>query len=555
MKRLIAIALCLVLGLSLFAGCGGKGGNTGTERPRVDEQGRTIITIGIPRSPLVEDYDTNKFTLWLEETTGHNIEFEYFSAVDAASQLSTRVNGGMQLPDILWGFELGSGVRSVYKDYGDSGFLIDLKEYFDNKEKSKNFWDLMEKAFPDELEFNHMLNRMTDQEHGAMYAFPIIETSAVDQMSYQVYINQQWLTNLKLEMPTDNESLLNVLRAFKTQDPNGNGKPDEQPLVATDTITLGGHGIGWLESLFLPTRMTTIFNLDENDQLTLPYTTEEYRKALDFISNLVEEGLLADSNFKWSPTQVTNQLNPADGVNTVGIFVGHPSVVFQYGQQSNLEYEALPLWSYAVPREPTMNLRYFITADCQDPDAAWDIFMAACSDEGAKRQRYGEKGVDWLEAEEGAKSYLGWDAEMILVNDIWGSIQNKHWGTVGATININAEGELCQIEDTADEWVIHKRRIMRDCYDYFQAAKEKYPCSLMPTILRNKEQADLLTVERTNCDNFIKEKRSQFCLGTGGADPMDETQWQNYLKELEAMGMAAYMEQNQEIYNLNFNKE
>lgn len=553
MKKLIAIVLCFVLSLSLLAGCGG--GSTANEtKPKVDEQGRTIITIGIPRSPLVEDYNTNSFTLWLEETTGHNIEFEYFTSVDAAQQLSTRVNGGMTLPDILWGFDLGTGVRSVFKDYGDSGFLVDLKEYFDDKEKSANFWELMEKAFPDEVEFNHMINRMTDQEHGAMYGFPSIEISAVDQMSYQVYINQKWLDNLQLEMPTDNESLVEVLRAFKNQDPNGNGKPDEQPLVATDIDSLGSHGLNWLQSLFVPTRISTLFNLDENDQLTLPYTSDEYRQALCFIHDLVEEGLLADSNFKWNTTQVTNLMNPPDGVNTVGIFVGHPSVVFQYGQQSNLEYEALPLWSYAVEREPVMNLRYFITTDCENPDAAWDILMAACSDEGAKRQRYGEKGVDWIDAEEGAKSYLGWDAEMVLVNDIWATVQNKHWGTVGATININAEGELCQIEDSADEWVIHKRKIMRDCYDYFQAAKEAHPCSLMPTILRNKEQADLLTVERTNCDNFIKEKRSQFCLGTGGADPADDAQWESYLKELDTMGLQAYIQQNQEIYNQNFDK-
>ena len=544
MKKLIALLLIVALCLPVLAGC------KTAETPRDPN----TIVIGIPRSPLVEDYDTNSFTLWLEQTTGYNIQFEYFPTADASAVLSTRVNAGMQLPDILWGFDLGTGVRSTFKDYGDSGFLIDLKPYFDDKEKSANFWERFEKAFPDADERQHMLNRMTDQEHGAMYAFPCIELSAVDQMSYQIYINKTWLDNLDLPMPTDNESLLTVLRAFKNQDPNKNGKPDEQPLVLTDVDSLGSHGIMWLHSLFMGGRLSTWYNVDDNGKVYMPWTTEEYRQSLIFINDLVNEGLMSDSCFRWNNTNLTTLLNPADGVNTVGIFSGHPSVVFQYGTKSNMEYEALPLWSYAVEREPVLNQRYFITADCQNPDAAWSIFMAACSEEGAKRQRYGEKGVDWKEPEEGALSYLGWEADMILVNDFWGSIQNKHWGTVGATININAEGELCQIEENADEWVVHKRKIMRDCYESFIAAKEAHPVNLMPTILRNKAQADATTVERANVENLIKEKRSHFCLGTSGADPRDPAQWKEYLDKLNTMGLQKYIDQTQEIYDATFKK-
>ena len=46
-------------------------------------------------------------------------------------------------------------------------------------------------------------------------------------------MNSDWLETLGLEQPTTPEELRTVLEAFKTQDPNGNGKADEIPLSAT----------------------------------------------------------------------------------------------------------------------------------------------------------------------------------------------------------------------------------------------------------------------------------------------------------------------------------
>ena len=45
-----------------------------------------------------------------------------------------------------------------------------------------------------------------------------------------MFINKTWLDKLGLQMPTTWDELENVLDAFKTQDPNGNGKADEVPM-------------------------------------------------------------------------------------------------------------------------------------------------------------------------------------------------------------------------------------------------------------------------------------------------------------------------------------
>ncbi len=48
----------------------------------------------------------------------------------------------------------------------------------------------------------------------------------------KLWMNSTWLKKLGLEQPKTTEDMRKVLQAFKTQDPNGNGKADEIPLSA-----------------------------------------------------------------------------------------------------------------------------------------------------------------------------------------------------------------------------------------------------------------------------------------------------------------------------------
>lgn len=542
MKRKLALLLCGVMCVSLFAGCG-KGGSESSGK-----DGKTTLTIGIPQNANVEDYDTNAYTLWLEETTGYNLEFELFASAtdDNKSQISTRIAGNKKLPDILWNFSLGS---EVIADYGKDGYFLDLASYYEDKEKSAIFWDRLAAAYPEDKDQNYIIQRLTNRETGAMYAFPRIEKTVIDTMQYQVYINQVWLDKLGLVMPSDTESLYNVLKAFATKDPNGNGKADEIPLLARNANAGSGQGIGWLTSMFIGVNEATFFNVDDNGQLYLPWITDEYRQALIYINKLQSEGLLPESCWNMEVPDMKNLINPTDGVNTVGVFVGHPSLILEVGNEANYEYQAMPLWGYAVSVADAYENSCFITADCENPDAAWDLFMTMCSEEGAMRQRYGEKGVDWVDADEGTTSFIGRDAEFKLVNDIWGTQNNQIWGVVNATILINSENETRQVSEDDSKWDQHKLKIMGDAYRYFTAAAEAKPLTVMPTLNYTEEEKELTKVERNNCATYINTSRAKFCCGTNGADASDDKQWNEYLAKLKSLGMEKWMKQAQEIYD------
>lgn len=539
MKKLIAFLLCLTLVGTLFAGCGpadSTGGDSGNK-----DAGDITITIGLLEDVNVQDYETNEFTLWLEEQTGYNLEFYYYaaSANDAKSQVSTMVAIGEDLPDIVWNVPLGSG---VIQEFGEDEYIIDLSPYFEDKEKSKVFWDRMAEL-PEDYQ-DTIMRTITDKKTGAIYSFPHAEYTVIDTMAYQVYINQEWLDALSLEMPTDTESLYNVLKAFLTQDPNGNGQVDEIPLIGAG---LSGNVINWLVNMFTYVDSRT-WNVDENGKLYLPQITDEFREALKYINKLVAEGLMPDSVFSMSWTDVKGLLNQADGVEKIGIFVGHPTLVAEMGNEAIYAYEALPYWGNAVMNDNQLYNKTYISTGCENPDAAWEVLMTMCSKEASYRMRYGNKGTDWVDADEGATSYLGLPAEIKVINEAQATSQgNESWKEISATIMNNAENEASQLDEDTNEWTKKKLQIMADCYEYFQEGMKNNPAVTCPKLIYSLEESEMTINERSNCSNYLNQMRSNFCIGIN--DPSDDAQWNEYVKEVETLGLAAWRDQAQQIYD------
>ena len=68
---------------------------------------------------------------------------------------------------------------------------------------------------------------------GHIYGLPKLKVDMTDRLT-RSFINKQWLDNLGLSMPTSIDEYYDVLVAFKEQDANGNGDPDDEiPLLFT----------------------------------------------------------------------------------------------------------------------------------------------------------------------------------------------------------------------------------------------------------------------------------------------------------------------------------
>lgn len=550
MKKILTLILCFAMLASMLAACGGgddekKGADAPAE---TNADGRKVISVGVLEHANCTDYDNNKFTMWLEEQAGVDLEFVIFpgNATDAASKLGTWIAVGEELPDILWNIPLDT---SVYNEYGEDEYLLDLKPYFDDKEgKSKVFWDRMEEVkATSEQSYNTTMRRLVNQDTGAMYGFPMVQTTMIDSMDYQVYINQQWLDTLNLDMPTDPESLFTVLEAFRDGDPNGNGQADEIPLLGASG-SLSGDTLAWIMNMFLYIDDTHWFNVDENGKLYLPHTTQEYREALAYVNRLMDANLLPDSYFSMGWKDLKALVNTADGETArVGVWAGHPTLICEINNFILEQYTAMPMWGNAIINEIAPQFKTFISADCQDPDKAWEILMLMASKEGGYRMYYGEKGVDWDDADEGTKSYMDLDAEIKVINNITQAIGSEMWKTLSACILIYAEHELSQQPAEEDPWLTAKQTMIKDCYDKYQAAQGNNPTTVVPTLVYTTDEAEAIADQRTNCQSYLNQMRSFFCVGS--KDVMDDGDWDAYLKELDKMGLQKWIDAAQKVYD------
>lgn len=78
---------------------------------------------------------------------------------------------------------------------------------------------------------------------------------------------------------------------------------------------------------------------------------------------------------------------------------------------------------YGVPtviygmEENVYKLNNFISADCENPDKAFEMMMLLWSEEGSFRVRYGEYGVNWDDADKGTVTVNGTAAKIKVISD------------------------------------------------------------------------------------------------------------------------------------------
>lgn len=165
----------------------------------------------------------------IEERSGVHFTYQQYTVAEEWNDAKAAMTaGGADLPDVLFKAALTQAeAQSLY----EKGVLIDLRPYL---EKAPNLMALFAEH-PD-------WQAAVTLKDGAIVALPNINPL---QNNNAIWINTQWLTNLHLAKPTTAEELTEVLRAFKNQDPNRNGRKDEVPLTFT-----GMWDLRWLAHAF-----------------------------------------------------------------------------------------------------------------------------------------------------------------------------------------------------------------------------------------------------------------------------------------------------------------
>ena len=547
MKKILAIILALACVLSLCACGGGAAGNSGNEggKDNLTADGKVKLTIGMPSNAMVLSHDNNALTRWVEEQCNVELSFvEYAGGTDVPTQISTAIAGRRELPDILFGVDLNA---SVVTRYGKDGYFLDLSEYYAEKDgAAKNFWSRLENELT-EKEVDHILRTITDPETGAIYGVPTIETSLIDKMRYQTWINKTWLDKLGLEIPTNNEELVKVLRAFKEKDPNGNGVADEIPLFGSQIGGAGSKVVDFLINTFVYYDSARKW-LVEDGKIVPVFTQDSYREALKFVKELYDEKLL--SNVIWTCTNdnMKQIVTPSNGTAMVGVFCGHLTLHASKGNEVMYQYVPFQTWGCAVRGDITCSLKTFITDSCDTPDKAFEVLMTLFSWEGSMRVRYGEYGVNWTDPDPGAKSDLGLDATYKMLSDPLTQQNTAKWAKIASCLNVYAEGETSQVDDTTDPWIKKRSEMHAQSQILFAEAEAKNnPKEVCPVIVTTEEEQTKTETVRTNVGGYASSMMTDFC--TGKADINDDKVWSNYLAELDKLGLETYVDYVQTAYD------
>ncbi|MBP1947883.1 extracellular solute-binding protein [Virgibacillus litoralis] len=121
-------------------------------------------------------------------------------------------------------------------------------------------------------------------------------------------VRQDWMEKLNLQQPETLEDFYNVFKAFKEQDPDGNGKDD--------TYGLSTAGLYDIQGFLSAEGVKYKYVYNEEGERTIPIASEAAVPVLEWFAKLYEEGLL-DPNFATNETSQMRELFLTDRVGMV----------------------------------------------------------------------------------------------------------------------------------------------------------------------------------------------------------------------------------------------
>jgi putative aldouronate transport system substrate-binding protein len=498
---------------------------------------KVTLRVAIPGNASVEDFSTNTFTQWYEQQTNVHIEWIILPSDEALAKLNLMLSSG-DYPDVIMGFyDISPAQLQVY---GQQGIFLPLN-------------DLIEKAGPNikkAFELYPEARDVSTASDGNIYALTEINDCYHCSMSQKLWIYKPWLDQLGLEVPETTEEFYQVLKAFKEQDPNGNGQADELP------ITTNKIGDGWQNSY--DAYFMNAFLLNPSSRLvlkdgtvTVTYNTPEWREGLRYLRRLAQEGLLDLNSFTQDGDQL-RLLGQSDPPIVGSLPWGVPSVLGPIEDSEDAyitKFVTVPPLAgpdgvRVQPNSPYAPFglgRFIITRAAKDPELALRWADGFYQQEVEMNAYYGPKGVGWDWAQPGDVGINGKPA-LYRVLKIWGNVQNDQWSQTNPSFR-SSDWRLGQATD--NQWEF-------ETYLYRETAKlEAYaqdPAMSVPPLYFNQEQAQESGQLEASLSKYVNEMLARF---VSGEDDI-ETGWDTYLQTLDQIGLPRFLEIQQAAYDAKY---
>lgn len=562
-KRIAALLVSVVLTASLAA-CGGspqpsQGAEVtpgkllptaAGELPVLPEGESVTLTVAVMQTPFIADYKANHFTQKIEQETGVSLNFIELpqDTIREKILLTLSTNDKANLPDIYLSSIMSTSTPNIIfgasyaPRWYEEGMIIPLNGLIDEYGYHIN------KTLDNAAEYGYNIKQWMTSADGNIYSLPSFSASLTNSYPFKLWINQGWLDKLGLSMPTTTDEFKETLRAFKTLDPNDNGQADEIPFSGATEKTGGYYGYDFIINAFIYNQASETRMYVEEGTVKFAPTTDEWREAMKYLRELKEEGLYYEGSFTQDRTSLQQMaINEND---ILGCFegLGHDLVVVTDDQGIIDRYNSVPALAgpggkhYVTWNAPSIRPSGVITAKCEYPEIAFRVLDQMMSDENAKVTRYGEKGVNWDDADPGTIGYYGTPAMMKVIKNTWAAAgQNQNFFQQSPFILDPAVATGIQWDgNEKDAGYIKALSVMK--LDETGVVPDEYLANLVYTM----DELEKSQTAKTDIESYILQSIANFVAGDW--DPTDDARWDAYVQEYEKMGLSVLLETVQTAY-------
>ncbi len=501
-----AMFIAALLCIGVIAGCG-KGDTA------VDSEAVTLSWwCKNATSGYINSYSDIEAFKVAGEKCNVNIDFIHPIAGQEAEQFNVVVASG-DYPDIVeynWAAYQGGILKAV-----SDKVIISLDEYI-NEETMPNFYKI--------LMGNDEYRKELKNSDGSISIFPCFNESLEINPYIGPTIRQDWLDKLGLDIPETIDDWHEVLKAFKTGDPNGNGEADEIPFVDDSNGCFRFFAGAWGTS--------TGLQLDEDGKVIYAPAYPEYKEWLETMTAWYAEGLIdqeyASQNRKNIDYKMTSDIGGAY-VGFTGSQMGN-YISSRKNDGTSYKLVAAP-WPKGVKgkaycgydgmrRLMTASTGAAITTQNKHIDRTMKLFDYMYSEEGIILRNYGIEGVSYNKTENG---YEYTDAIMKPANgeDPVKALAHyaiPNWGSAG-TVMLN---------DTYD-------KISRSLEEQKHAAEiwaQGDMSLLLPTLSFTAEESEVISDTMADITTCRNEFTTKVILGAESIDG-----WDNYIAKIKSMGV------------------
>lgn len=369
-KQCLAGILAAVLLATTFVGCskGNSSSETGLDKAIADESGRKIVgNVYVSGLPVLKTKTT--YTIAISFDTNSTISMaEKAASIEAEKQTNIHIEW-QQIPSTGWTEKVN--IMIAGGDLPDAfASQVDVMANKDAFAKLNNIIEQYAPNIKDMFTAQPLLKKAVTSPDGNIITLPTNRADKSSVVNDGLWINKKWLDKLGLSMPTTTDEFANVLKAFKTRDPNGNSMADE---IAFGVLQIPGSSS--IDVMFGPFGVvdTSDYVYVKSNKVIFPGIQAEYFEGLKWLHQLYADGLMEQELFTMTSAQFTAKCQNKDVLYGAIMNWLPDAMDARYGD----DYVLVPplkgpsgnqLWTKL--REPNGNLAGFsITTKCKDPAA------------------------------------------------------------------------------------------------------------------------------------------------------------------------------------------